>query len=86
MYYNLLQYKDVMRKIKGSTIVIKLPAELRARVEKRRKKENRSLAEFVRRTLDRYLLEMEFRGSDISPEAQESIQKNKDLLKRLRNT
>lgn len=86
MYYNLLQYKDVMRKIKGSTVVIKLPAELRARVEKRRKKENRSLAEFVRRTLDRYLLEMEFRGSDISPEAQESIQKNKDLLKRLRNT
>jgi predicted DNA-binding protein len=75
-----------MRKIKGTNAIIRMPAELRARVEKQRKKELRSFAEFVRRVLDRYLLEVELRGSEISPEAQESIQKNKDLLRRLRNS
>ena len=71
--------------IKGKNVIIRMPAELGARVEKQRKKERRSFAEFVRRVLDRYLLEVELRGSEISPEAQESMQKNKDLLKRLRN-
>jgi hypothetical protein len=75
-----------MREINGTKLIIKVPTELRTRVEKQRKKERRSVAEFVRRALDRYLLEVELRGSEISPEAQESIQKNKDLLKRLRNS
>jgi hypothetical protein len=75
-----------MREIKGTKLIIKVPTDLRTRVEKQRKKERRSVAEFVRRVLDRYLLEVELRGSEISPEAQESIQKNKDLLKRLRNS
>lgn len=74
-----------MREIKGTKLIIKVPTELKARVEKQRKKERRSVAEFVRRVLDRYLLEVELRGSEISPEALGSIQKNKDLLKRLRN-
>jgi hypothetical protein len=75
-----------MREIKGTKLIIKVPTELKTRVEKQRKKERRSVAEFVRRVLDRYLLEVELRGSEISPEALGSIQKNKDLLKRLRNS
>jgi Ribbon-helix-helix protein, copG family len=75
-----------MREIKGTKLIIKVPTELKTRVEKQRKKERRSVAEFVRRVLDRYLLQAELRGSEISPEALGSIQKNKDLLKRLRNS
>jgi hypothetical protein len=47
-------------------------------------KESRTMADFIRRVIDRYLLEQEFRG-DVSPEAAISIKKNKELLKLLKD-
>ena len=73
-----------MRKIDGRKITIIVPDELIKRVDEQAKNEDRSQAEFIRRVLDRYLREVEFRGT-LSPEAEESIQKNKELLKLLRN-
>ena len=75
-----------MRKLNGEPVTFLLPFELAKRMDRQRKKEGRSKAEFIRRVLDRYLLEMEFRSPDTSPEAQESIRKNKELLKLLRNS
>ena len=75
-----------MQKIEGKAMVLRFPEELHARMKARAKKEGRSLAEFVRRALDRYLLEAEFRGDALDPEARESIRKNKELLHLLRNS
>jgi predicted DNA-binding protein len=61
-----------------------IPESLFLRMEEQREKEGRTKAEFIRRVLDRYLREVEFRG-ELSPEAEESIEKNKELLKLLRN-
>ena len=73
-----------MKKIEGESFTVRLPSDLLARVEAQRKKENRSRAEFIRRALDRYLLEVEFRGG-LTPEAEASIQKNKELLRLLKD-
>jgi Arc/MetJ-type ribon-helix-helix transcriptional regulator len=70
----------------SKTITLRLPAELKRRVEKQSKKEKRSVSDFIRRVLDRYLLEQEFRGtsgtsgSDVAVAAQQSINKNRKLL------
>jgi len=75
-----------MNKIKGRRLPpFILPESLWTKMERQRKKERRTRAEFLRRVLDRYLREAEFRGDDLSPEARESIQKNKQLLHLLRN-
>ena len=75
-----------MRKIEGRQVPpFLLPESLWTKMERQRKKERRTRADFLRRVLDRYLREAEFRGSDLSPEARESIQKNKQLLHLLRN-
>lgn len=74
-----------MRKIQGRRVPpFILPESLWMKMERQRKKEGRTRADFLRRVLDRYLREAEFRG-DLSPEARESIQKNKQLLHLLRN-
>ena len=72
------------KKIQGKKFTIILPTELAERVDKQVQKEGRSLAEFIRRVLDRYLREVEFRGA-LDPQARESIRKNKELLQLLRN-
>ena len=72
------------RKIEGKRFTIILPTELAERVDKQVEMEGRSLAGFIRRVLDRYLREVEFRGQ-LDPQARESIRKNKDLLQLLRN-
>jgi predicted DNA-binding protein len=72
------------RKIEGKRFTIILPTELAERVDEQVEKEGRSLAEFIRRVLDRYLREVEFRGQ-LDPQARESIRKNKELLDLLRN-
>ena len=73
-----------MKKVNGKVVKAKLPEELVERMDAQAKKEGRSTAEFIRRLVDRYLREVEFRG-ELSPEAEESIEKNKELLKLLRN-
>ena len=73
------------KKIQGKKFTIILPTELAERVDKQVEKEGRSLAEFIRRVLDRYLREVEFRG-ELDPQARESIRKNKELLHLLRNS
>lgn len=73
-----------MRKIDGRKITVIIPEDLINRIDDQARKEKRSQAEFIRRVLDRYLREVSFRG-ELSPEAEESIQKNKELLKLLRN-
>jgi predicted DNA-binding protein len=73
-----------MRRIDGRKVTIIIPEDLIKRMDDQAKNENRSQAEFIRRVLDRYLREVEFRG-ELSPEAEESIQKNKELLRLLRN-
>jgi predicted DNA-binding protein len=73
-----------MKKIKGKIIKARLPEELVDRTYARAAQEGRSVAEFIRRVLERYLREVEFRG-DLSPEAEESIRRNKEFLTRLRN-
>jgi hypothetical protein len=73
-----------MQKIDGRKITITFPEDLIRRVDDQARLEKRSQAEFIRRVLDRYLREVTFRGP-LSPEAEESIQKNKELLKLLRN-
>jgi predicted DNA-binding protein len=75
-----------MRQIEGKRVPpFILPASLWKKMERQRKKEGRTRADFLRRVLDRYFREVEFRGDDLSPEARESIQKNKQLLHLLRN-
>jgi hypothetical protein len=75
-----------MRQIEGKRVPpFILPASLWKKMERQRKKEGRTRADFLRRVLDRYFREAEFRGDDLSPEARESIQKNKQLLNLLRN-
>ena len=75
---------------KESKFTLRLPIELLDRIEKQSKKENRSTAAFIRRVLDRYLLEREFRGgsesSDKAVAAQETIAENRKLLELLRNS
>jgi predicted DNA-binding protein len=59
------------------------------RIKKQSKKEGRSDAAFIRRVLDRYLLEQEFRGGakdSVAVAAQETINQNRELLEKLRNT
>jgi hypothetical protein len=73
-----------MKKIKGKKITMVLPLALAVRMEQQMAREDRSQAEFVRRVLDRYLLEQEFRGP-VDEAAQKSIAKNQELLKKLRN-
>lgn len=73
-----------MKKIEGKRLTVIIPDHLLERAQEQIEKENRSQAEFFRRILDRYLREVEFRG-ELSPEAEESIEKNKELLKLLRN-
>lgn len=79
-----------MAKEKMVGMNLRLPAELRVRVKKQSRKEGRTEAEFIRRVLDRYLLEKEFRGgsesSDKAVAAQESIDKNRKLHELLRNS
>ena len=71
-------------------ITVRVQKELSARIKKQSKRENRSQAAFIRRVLDRYLLEQEFRGgsesSDKAVAAQDTITENKELLKLLRNS
>jgi predicted DNA-binding protein len=74
-----------MRKIEGKRIPIQFPTELWNRIEQQREKEGRTAAEFIRRVLDRYLLEQEFRGP-VDEAAQKSIAQNQELLKKLRNS
>lgn len=74
---------------KFSKFSIRIPIEIVRRMEKQRKKEGRSQAHFIRRVLDRYLLEQEFRGQsagDVSVAAQETINENRKLLELLRNS
>jgi|HubBroStandDraft_6_1064221.scaffolds.fasta_scaffold1433773_1 predicted DNA-binding protein len=73
-----------MKKVNGKVVKAKLPVELVERMEVQAAKEGRTTADFIRRVIDRYLREVGFRG-ELSPEAEESIQKNKELLKLLRN-
>ncbi len=73
-----------MQKIEGKGLVLRLPNELHARVKAQAEKESRSIADFIRRVLDRYLVEHEFRR-DITPAVAASIKKNKELLKLLRD-
>jgi predicted DNA-binding protein len=78
-----------MSKTRESKFTLRLPADLLARVEKQGEKEGRSTAEFIRRVLDRYLLEQEFRGasgSDVAVAAQQTIDENRKLLELLRNS
>lgn len=79
-----------MKKIIGKRIGTIIPKELWNRIEKQRKKERLSLADFLRRVLDRYLTEQEFRGDYKSAEAkqatEESIKTNRELLEKLRNS
>ena len=72
------------RRITGKRFTVILPTELAERVDKQVEKEGRSLAEFIRRVLDRYLRDADFRGP-LDPQARESIRKNKELLHLLRN-
>lgn len=72
------------RRITGKRFTVILPTELAERVDKQVEKEGRSQSEFIRRVLDRYLREVEFRG-ELDPQARESIRKNKELLHLLRN-
>jgi predicted DNA-binding protein len=73
-----------MNKVNGKVVKAKLPKELVERMDAQAAKEGRTIADFIRRVVDRYLREVEFRG-ELSPEAEESIEKNKELLKLLRN-
>lgn len=73
-----------MRKIHGRKITIILPDDLLNRIDEQAKKENRTQSEFIRRALDRYLLEQEFRG-EVNRDAAISIKKNKELLKLLKD-
>ena len=79
-----------MNRIEGKKFTIILSSDLAERIEKQREKEGRSQAEFIRRVLDRYLLEQEFRGDYDSAEAataaEESIKANRQLLEKLRNS
>lgn len=68
------------------TVTIRLSAELLDRIEQQRKKENRAQSDFIRRVLDRYLLEHQFRGDDVTAAAQTSIEENRKLLDLLRNS
>jgi metal-responsive CopG/Arc/MetJ family transcriptional regulator len=72
-----------MRKI-GKKFSVILPIDLLEKVDTQAAKEGRQRNEFIRRVLDRYLLEVEFRG-DLAPEAEESIKKNKELLRLLKD-
>lgn len=72
-----------MNKI-GKQFSLVLPPDLVEKVDAQAQKENRSRGELIRRVLDRYLREVELRG-ELSPEARESIRKNKELLHMLRN-
>jgi|HubBroStandDraft_1064217.scaffolds.fasta_scaffold178074_2 metal-responsive CopG/Arc/MetJ family transcriptional regulator len=73
-----------MQKIEGKRFTLVLPLDLVDRMEKQMEKEGRGQAEFIRRVLDRYLLEQEFRG-DIPPDVAASIAKNKELLRLLKD-
>jgi metal-responsive CopG/Arc/MetJ family transcriptional regulator len=79
-----------MRRIEGKRFTIILSSDLAERTEKQMKKEGRSQSEFIRRVLDRYLVEQEFRGDYESAEAataaEESIKANRQLLEKLRNS
>jgi hypothetical protein len=80
-----------MRKIeRKKKLTIILSSDLAERLERQIKKEGRSQVEFIRRVLDRYLLEQEFRGDYESAEAaaaaEESIKTNRELLEKLRNS
>jgi len=79
-----------MRKIEGKKFTIILSVDLAGRMEKQMKKEGRTQVEFIRRVLDRYLLEQEFRGDYGSAEAataaEASIKANRELLEKLRNS
>ena len=71
-------------------LTIRIPEELVERMERQRQKEDRSQSEFIRRVIDRYLLEQEFRGNHVSAgaaaAAEESIKENRKLLDLLRNS
>jgi len=75
---------------KETRLGLRIPEELLERIERQRKKENRSQSAFIRRVLDRYLVEQEFRGNHVSAEAaagaEESIKENRKLLDLLRNS
>ena len=73
-----------MRKKIGKKFSIILPEDLLVRVDEQAKKEGRLRNQFIRRVLDRYLRETALRG-ELDPEARESIRKNKELLRMLRN-
>jgi hypothetical protein len=85
-----LWQENNMAKNKMVGTYLRLPTELRERIKKQSQKEGRTEAEFIRRVLDRYLLEQEFRGgsesSDKAVAAQESIDKNRKLHELLRNS
>jgi metal-responsive CopG/Arc/MetJ family transcriptional regulator len=72
--------------------LLRMPPDLFRRIEKQRKKENRSRDAFIRRVLDRYLLEQEFRtpntkvGADVIEAASDSAERNQELHKLLRNS
>jgi metal-responsive CopG/Arc/MetJ family transcriptional regulator len=74
----------MMRKKIGKKFSIILPEDLLVRVNEQAKKEGRLRNQFIRRVLDRYLREVELRG-ELDPAARESIRKNKELLRMLRN-
>ena len=68
---------------------IRIPVELARRIKKQSRKELRTEAAFIRRVLDRYLLEKEFRGGakgDVAVAAQQTIDENRKLLEMLRNS
>jgi predicted DNA-binding protein len=67
-------------------LTMRLPAQLLDRLERQRKKEGRTQSDFIRRVLDRYLVEQEFRGGDVTAAAQASIEENRKLLDLLRNS
>jgi predicted DNA-binding protein len=79
-----------MTKNNKVVFTMRMSEELFERTEKQSRKEGRSTAEFIRRVLDRYLLEKEFRGtrenSDVAVAAQETINENRKLLELLRNS
>lgn len=71
---------------------IRISPELMKRIRVQRKKENRELSEFVRRVLDKYLLDQEFRASnsqvsaDVVEAASDSAKTNQQLHRLLRNS
>ena len=66
--------------------------ELIRRIHKQRKKEKRNLSEFLRRVLDKYLLDQEFRtpstigvSAEVVEAAHDSAERNQKLHRLLRN-